>query len=320
MRSRHAMETDNKNKLLVLHRLKNAAGQGLDADSLAVMQAQGFFLDTCLRQLMVVAAPAFPPELPGRDLADRLSGQHAYSFLLQTAAGLNSSIPGESNILGQFRGGWNAWRATVDAEHVCALTSYMHRLFRDSRLIRRDYLQGIGGSSYGSLVRKLMQPHKRARILFIGQGKLARSVQPLFREYTTALWNHRNSRREPMPAQISFAPGSAEAAADWATHIIITTPADSENDRSWANLAGKRVEHVVHLGRRRAAQGIWSDPAHQFQFSDLDDIFDLRRAKSSLRSAQITRARKACEQRAAGLASEALHRTLPEALAQGARA
>ncbi len=43
------METDNKNKLLVLHRLKNAAGQGLDADSLAVMQAQGFFLDTCLR-------------------------------------------------------------------------------------------------------------------------------------------------------------------------------------------------------------------------------------------------------------------------------
>jgi hypothetical protein len=314
------MKTNQKSKLLVLHRLKNAAGQGLDADSLTAMQAHGFFLDTCLRQLVVMAAPAFPAELPGTDIVDRLNGRHAYSFLLQTATGLNSSIPGESNILGQFRGGWNTWRAAANAERVVGLTSYMHRLFNDSRHIRRDYLQGIGGSSYGSLVRKLMQPNSNARILFVGNGKLARSVQPLFSGYTTATWNHRDSAAEPGLAQTRFAPGSAETAANWATHIVITTPADSENDRTWANIMGPGVGHVVHLGRRRAAQGIWSDPDqhHRFRFSDLDDIFDLRRAQSSLRSRQLLRARKACELRAGELVSEALHPAVPEAVAQGA--
>ncbi|MDP6437291.1 MAG: hypothetical protein QF790_09170 [Gammaproteobacteria bacterium] len=312
------MDTEHKNRLLVLHRLKNAAGQGLDASSLRSMRASGFALDTCLRQLLVMVAPDFPVELPGADLAQRLSGRHAYSFLLQTATGLNSSIPGESNILGQFRGGWNRWRADADAESVCGLTSYMHRLFRDSRHIRREYLQGIGGSSYGSLVRKLLQPDQHARILFIGQGKLARSVHPLFRDYVTAFWNHRDSGANPEPATLRFAPDAAANAADWATHMIITTPADSENDGIWAKLAGQQVRHVVHLGRRRAAQGIWSDPEHGFAFSNLDDIFDLRRTQSSLRSAQITRARRACERIAAGQETFAPDRSLAGALVQGA--
>lgn len=312
------MSTDTEDRLLVFHRLKNAAGEGLDPRSLAAMSATGFVLDTCLRQLMVMAAPAFPADVPDNAFAERLSGRRAYSFLLQTATGLNSSIPGESNILGQFRGGWNKWRAETGSQRVCGLTSYMHRLFRDSREIRRDYLQGIGGSSYGSLVRKLLQPDKDARILFVGTGKLALSVQPLFAGFEAAQWNHRIKHRDCPGALLGFAPDAAEAAARWATHMIITTPADSGNDGMWAKLASQRVEHVVHLGRRRAARGVWSDPCHTFRFSDLDDVFDLRRAQSSLRSTQIRRARKACEQYAANMESNTPRPAIPEALVQGA--
>ena len=145
------MEKTGIDQLLVLHRPKDAAGHGMVMAHQEQLSRHGFFLDTCLRQLAVMDAAHAPEYLATRLCVDdaRLEsyrGLHAYSFLLQTATGLNSSIPGETNILGQFKAAWSRWRELTATEQVCRLHTSMHRLFADSSQIRREHLQGIGGN------------------------------------------------------------------------------------------------------------------------------------------------------------------------------
>jgi hypothetical protein len=293
-----AMNTDSSDitQLLVAHRRRDAAGRGMDRFTEERLRAQSFVLDTCLRQVAVIngsyansCAEIDDPQI------DWYRGSDAYSFLLQTATGLNSSIPGEPNVLGQFRHGWQQWRNNAGAEDVRRLHTMMHQLFTDSRGIRREYLQGIGGSSYGTLVRKLLNPTSDARVLFIGTGKLARSMLSLFRSCEIALWNHQPPGFALADEINVYAPEEAAAAAAWATHTVLTTPPDRLNDRRWAGLLGDATQGVVHLGRRSADPGIWSQWSGAGSYFCLDDVFELRNRQSSVRSLQIRRARNACE-------------------------
>ena len=292
------MKESQINQLLVLHRPKDLAGHGMASDREAQLVQHGFFLDTCLRQLAIIDAPHAPEYLAARVCADdpRIELYHgaaAYSFLLKTATGLNSSIPGETNILGQFKQAWSRWREQAAPEQVRRLHAPMHRLFSDSRKIRQNYLQGIGGNSYGTLVRKILAPAADSQLLFVGAGKLAHSMIPLFGAFDLAIWNHQ-PMKITIPKLARFFPAaSAREAAQWATHVVITTPAEPDNDQLWAKLTDTRKQHVVHLGRRRAEPGIWSNRANYY---DLDDVFDLRSQQSSLRTLQICRAQQACAQ------------------------
>jgi glutamyl-tRNA reductase len=302
------MEATGINQLLVLHRPKDAAGHGMPAVQQAQLTKHCFFLDTCLRQLAIVdmaRAPAFirSQEYTGDPKIEWHLGTNAYSFLLQTATGLNSSIPGETNILGQFKQAWNLWREQANPEQVSQLHTTMQRLFSDSAQIHREYLQGIGGNSYGSLARKILAPASDSRLLFVGAGKLARSMLPLFSTFELATWNHQPLKNQSLKNQSMknhvdqsgklFSALSAQEAADWATHIVLTTPPEARNDQLWAQLTATDTQPVVHLGRRRAEPGIWASRANYF---DLDDIFALRDHQSSLRISQIQRARRACAQ------------------------
>lgn len=274
--------------LTLLHRPRDAAGNGM-ADTLADgMAARGFYAATCMRELALV-----PADLPGGLPHDRhttvLHDAGAYAFLLQTTTGLNSSIPGETNVQGQLRKAWAAWRRTADPQLVMTLSPVVHRLFNDAGDIRRRYLEGIGGNSYGSLTRKLLQPTADARVLFVGAGDLARSMLPFFNSAATGIWNRHTPAADFAPDVQRFA--DRATAATWATHIIMTTPPDSDHDTTWATLCADLQLPVVHLGRRRAAPGSW---ANLDRFHSLDDIFDLRRSQSSMRSLQIVRARAAC--------------------------
>ncbi len=291
------MEVIGINQLLVLHRPKDAAGHGMPAAQQAQLTQHCFFLDTCLRQLAIIdtaRAREFISlqEYTGDPEIEWHLGTNAYSFLLQTATGLHSSIPGETNILGQFKQAWNRWREQAEPEQVCQLHTTMHRLFSDSAQIHREYLQGIGGNSYGSLVRKILAPASDSRLLFVGIGKLARTMMPLFSTFELATWNHQPKSNHATQSCRLFSASSAQEAADWATHIVLTTPAETRNDRLWAQLTATGTQPVVHLGRRRAEPGIWANRADYF---DLDDIFELRSRQSSVRTSQIRRARRACE-------------------------
>jgi hypothetical protein len=292
------MDAFETSQLLVLHRPKDEAGHGMPTAQWVQLMQHSFFLDTCLRQLAIIDATQVPefissPEYTGDPEIEWHLGSKAYSFLLQTATGLNSSIPGETNILGQFKQAWNRWREQANSEQVWQLHPTMHRLFSDSAEIHRDYLHGIGGSSYGSLVRKILAPDSDSRLLFVGTGKLARSIMPLFSTFEVATWNHQPIKNHTAQSCRLFSVPSAQEAANWATHIVLTTPAETHNDQLWVQLTATGMQPVVHLGRRRAEPGVWSNRP---DYSNLDDLFELRSQQSSLRTLQIRQARKACEQ------------------------
>lgn len=286
----------------VLHQLKSPAGVGLDTERLQLLAGQGLVIDTCLRQVVILLPGVRVEPAWLQSNTERMQGQAAYRFLLQTVTGLNSAIPGETNVQGQFRHAWDQWRDSAGRVQVSAMAVIMHRLLADSRQIRRDHLQGIGGTSYGTLVRKLLPDDPDSRILFVGAGALARSMLPLFSAFSTAIWNRHAVHSDAFNCRRVFGPAAAEEAACWASALVITTPPDNHNDALWVRMADANVNTVVHLGRRRAAWGPWSDWAQRRNFLDLDDLFALRARQAERRSAQLLRARRACTELATGLA------------------
>ena len=276
--------------LLVVHQLKDAAGQGMPEKVADRLRTQGLYIDTCLRQLCILSSRD-----ADIDYGEHLRGAHAYSFLLQTITGLNSSVPGETNVQGQFRCAWKRWRKIAPAEQVWRLNQLMPALLADSKHIRRTYLQNLGGASYGSLTRKLLQPERDAHILFLGAGNFSRSMLPMFSNWETGLWNHRLHKGLQTNARI-FEPTDITGAAIWATHIVVTTPPDNDIDEPWVQLTRQHnIQHMVHLGRRRAQHGCWKTLIGDLKFHDLDDVFDLRRSQATLRNLHTLRARRACE-------------------------
>jgi len=257
--------------------------------------AGALLIDTCLRRLAVAAgAPAggWPPG------GEHRTGIEAYEFLLQVATGLRSAVPGETNVLGQIRQAWNGFVAAAGtAGSAVALSPVIGRLLADARLIRTQYLQGIGGASYGTLTRRLLQPEAGERILVVGSGNLARSLLPFLRAFDVAVC----SRQEPdayfQAASRHFALGHGAAAAHWADHVILTTPPDAMHDSLWSGwLADAKARTIIHLGRRATDGRSWL--ADRERVFDLDHLFELRSAQANVRSLQLQRAQLACRERA----------------------
>lgn len=248
--------------------------------------AGSVLLDTCLRRL-AFGVGAGPVTTSGTGW----HGPAAYRRLLEVICGLESAVPGEANVLGQFRSAWEAGAAGLPEDARERLQPLVLALLADARTVRRDHLQGVAGSSYGSLARALLAPARGARLLFIGAGGLARSMVPLFGAYRVGLWTHRPA------APIGgidrwFAPGEMAAAAAWAGHVIFTTPPQPALDEPWrAHLAHYRTEAVLHLGHRQAAAGAWPGVGRCYT---LDDVFALAGQRDRRRAVQLGRARTAC--------------------------
>ncbi len=266
------------------------AGAGIDAGRKA------FLLETCLRRFAVTTDAVTARALGALRPPEVYRGVQAYQFLLEVATGLKSAVPGETNVFGQFRRAWEAHRRTADGESVGALAPLIARVIADTRSIRRDHLQNIGGASYGPLVRRLLGAAAGDHVLFVGAGELARSMLPFFHAFRIGIWN----RHQPDPAfgaaGTIFQPSDDARAASWAHHVIMTTPAVAPNDERWMGWFGDSpVRAVVHLGRRRGEGARW--PA-QVRGYDLDDVFELRRSQDNIRSLQLERARLACRETA----------------------
>jgi hypothetical protein len=265
-------------------------------------------MHTCLRQIRIRmtttgAVPAWRPHLQREDrpaVPELRSGIDAYRFLLEVTTGLRSAVPGETNVFGQFKKAWLNFRHTGQAAEVARLAPVMHRLINDTKAIRQEHLEGIGGSSYASLVRKLIAPNPGDRILFVGAGALARSMLPLFSSHRLGIWNHRNIEVPDRRIERVFLPDQGSRAASWADHVILTTPADDHNDTNWQRwLTATRLRTVVHLGhpnlQHRTQQQLWGNARACY---DLNHVFALRREQDDRRSDQLMLARTACRQRA----------------------
>jgi len=264
----------------------------LAAAPVTELRASGVFLDTCLRQLAFGLAPR--PRLSGAPAFDLSTGPEAYRLLLEVASGLRSAVPGETNVFGQFR------RAAEQAASLLAPDDWRHlrpvveALQADTRALRASHLQGLAGSSYGSLVRALLAPRPDARVLFIGTGELARSMVPLFQAFGVGTWNHRSG--PPLrEAARSFATLEADEAAGWATDVVFTTPRHPDHDAAWRErFRPHALRGLVHLGQRHGEPFNWPSVAASFT---LDNVFALAGSRDQHRRQQLAAAALACTAR-----------------------
>jgi hypothetical protein len=269
----------------------------------------GLLVDTCLRQVYIDVSPTakfHDAQLSGQAMpTERESGPDAYRLLLEITTGLRSAVPGETNVFGQFKDAWAAFRSRRQPAQVARLAPLMHRLINDTKTIRTEYLHGIGGASYGSLVRRLVTPRPEDRILFVGAGNLAQSMLPFFKLFDVGLWNRSAIDRPPENVTHYFRPEQGHHAARWANHVILTTPPDPTNDGLWCEWIGASVRTVVHLGYRsnrdRVTGAFPVARKTQIKTYTLDDVFALRQTQAERRSTQLAHARAACRDRAGRL-------------------
>jgi len=277
-------------RLAVVHR---AAPEGTRASAAAgddYPDRRIWRIDTCMRSVRV-GLPDDIAHMPGS--GQRADGIGAYRLLLEITTGLRSRIVGETNVDGQFRHAWRSFCASGDTDVVTALAPVVQRLRHDTRAIRRGWLNGIGGNSYGSLTRRLLGAHRDEHILFVGSGRLMQSMLPMFRRHPVGVWT-RGGIRPIDGVERRFRAGR-EAAA-WADHVIITTPADPTNDHNWHGwLRDGGARTAVHLGVPDTDALGWNLHADIYA---MNDLFALQRRQDDKRIARLDSARDECARRA----------------------
>jgi hypothetical protein len=289
--------------LRVIHFSKAEGALRPELGSLANSLADSFYLNSCQRMLWVDFGAKVVEE-PG---FETFFGADAYSFLLKVAAGLESQVAGETDIFGQIKEVWKKYE-TDNA----LLSQIFQKLFEDTKEIRTHYMQNLGGSSYGSLLRKLLRERGpfEGSTLLIGAGQLAESVAPYLLDQKLYVSNRnpvkafdlvskmiKQSPSAPIEAVSSFE--EEMAILGDVSRVIVAIPVEIPptglDSQRIAFLKGRPEVHVVHLGTRTGESKEW---ASLKLFESLDSIFEIEKSQSHIRSVQIQRARSACHERA----------------------
>ncbi len=277
-----------------------------------------FFLDSCQRMLWVASNDFAWNRVDLEPYLEIFSGEKAFQFLLRIATGLESQIIGETDIFGQLKQAWKESLANSKMTQACReeVSPWIQRLFEDTKEIRSRYLEHLGGSSYGTLARKLIRDGSRTSdrqtVLVIGAGQLGASVAPFLGDSQILLWNRSEEKTFELKTELATRfeiraeiVADLKAALAQADHIIVCIPvggtagmSDLELYQTWAS-GGKRGVYL-HLGGTRE-QFLDEMTAHNNSergFVALDDVFELQRSQGDVRSLQIGRARSACQERA----------------------
>ncbi|MBI2605541.1 MAG: hypothetical protein HYW49_05605 [Deltaproteobacteria bacterium] len=241
-------------------------------------------IDTCLRKLWVYTSDLFPHFDHGRHGEDQgvevHAGIEAYAFLLRVAAGLESEIAGETDIFGQVKEAWRQ-RAGIAPAQEAALSPLMQGLFEDTKEVRSRYLDRLGGSSYGSLVRRFLRERSQATgraepVLLVGAGKLAVSIAPWLLEHELWITNRNvdkaralaeELRREHREARIRVLESRDEEAQAWknAAHAVVCIPVAAAGDEK--RIEWFRAENAAVTGAAGRSAGAPIKTAHRHCFS-----------------------------------------------------
>jgi hypothetical protein len=282
--------------LWLVHR--EGAGTAREREAFrAEVGASGVVLETCLRRLAFGTGTA--PPLAGESLV----GREAWRQLLEVVTGLCSAVVGETNVAGQFRRAWADAAPGLAPGLRSSLTPIVTAVLADAASVRGAHLQGLGGSSWGTLVRRLLAPADGCRVLLVGAGDLAASIAPYLRHVELAAWNRRpvaDGRRAGFTTVGRwFEPDEADVAAHWADVAIVTSPADLDHDAAWlARFAARPAPLTagVHLGQREPTAFRWQACTRGHL---LDDVLELARTQQSRRREALHRARQHCASLAA---------------------
>ncbi len=135
-----------------------------------------FLWQTCLRTIAIsFTQQSEIKNSENNTRIDVFQGLAAYEFLLEIISGMHSPLMGETEVFGQFK-----QSSKVFLEKMNSKTPFLQlfqSIFADVKQIRSKYLTGIGGSSYGSLVRQIIKDIELPVIL-IGAGQLGKEILP----------------------------------------------------------------------------------------------------------------------------------------------
>jgi glutamyl-tRNA reductase len=275
---------------------------------------QAWVISTCQRVVVVTAGrearERISERLPIAARAQGFSGAEAYAFLLRFACGLESRLAGETEIFGQIKESWRVFSAAPGLLSR-QLDSWVQLLFKDTKEVRAGSLSNLGSASYGSQVRRLLGNASNGSTLLVGAGQLAQTVAPWLETRELLLWNRTRDRalelarlvQERNPERVCRVLEDSAAAelAAWssATDVVLCVPADAERDaQRIAAWQARAVQggRIVHLGLGNETSGShWHGVAG---LTSLTALFDMLRAQSDQRSVQLTRARRACVEKA----------------------
>lgn len=147
-----------------------------------------FVLKTCQRTLILSFEDLKLGEF------QKISGEAAYLFLLETICGLKSKLIGENEIVGQFKEAYKMFAASTLKDTRLQLV--LEKLFKDAKDIRTQYLIGISQKTYASLTRRHFIQKARARqIVVIGSGALAEDLINQFKKKAEVIICARNTEK-----------------------------------------------------------------------------------------------------------------------------
>lgn len=182
---------------------------------------------TCLRTIVCFDEQNLDSVL---GLADRnnlsfsiLKDSEAYRYLLEVICGLKSEVVGETQVLGQFK----TFLHQTEKQHKnYYLNNYavFQNLLQDCKELREKHIHHWGGSSYGSLTRKITEYSEN--VCVIGNGQLAQSLLPWMKEKNTSLFgrNPKNSGEQLLSIDcIQQLVGSSGSS----TSLVIAAPVDN---------------------------------------------------------------------------------------------
>jgi hypothetical protein len=320
--------------LHVLHLKGTAAGFCPGERAMVLEQGIAWVISTCQRTVVAVAGNAARDNLQRRcpvlAEAQCLNGPEAYAFLLRFACGLESRMLGETEIFGQVKEAWKLFSANPGLQSR-QLDGIVQMMFQDVKDIRAQQLSGLGSSSYGSQVRRLLGEPTPGPTLLVGAGQLGQAVAPWIpvdggADGALLIWNRSPAKAHELAAlvrerypdrRVEVLEGEAAELEAWerAGDVIVCVPVDAARDAqriarraAGAAARGGREGRIVHLGlgeqglgeqgpdgRHTAGNAAWSDVPG---LTSLVALFDMLRAQDEQRRTQVLRARRACAEKA----------------------
>lgn len=178
------------------------------------------------------------------------SGSQAYHFLLRVTSGLESPVLGETEVFGQFKN----W-----LEQSPKWQALGKMILEDVKLVRRQYLEGLGAQSYGSWARKKLE--NQSRIMMIGCGQLGQEILPWLsksdRHVSVVV---RNSERYKHLKSSAVEIIQQEQVQEWGGALLILAPISDDqlqniiNKSSFSLIVDLRDISGKFWGRQKLAQ------------------------------------------------------------------
>lgn len=235
--------------------------------------------ETCIRVLglSLQSDPKFDSAHALEDV-QTYRGSQAYHFLLRIAAGLESPILGETEVFGQFKN----W-----LEENPKWQTLGKMILEDVKLVRRQFLEGLGAQSYGSWARKKLE--NQSHVMMIGCGQLGQEILPWLsksdRHVEVVVRNVESYKQFQKPyVQIL----TAEQVQEWSGALLILAPLSEDELKTI--LAKSNFKLVVDL--RDVSGKFWSGQKAAQPVHTLEDAFNDLKKFRELGQSQILSAEK----------------------------